>query len=410
MARVDKKLTVVGARNQKEPGRYNDGGGLYLLVKPGGGKYWMFRFRDRVTSKHRDKGLGSCADVTLADARDKAAECRSSLRSGIDPIDATKQARDDARVAKAKEMTFGACATLLIEAKKAGWRNAKHAAQWTSTIDTYCADLKPLPVARIDTDLVSKALDPIWTTKTETATRVRQRIEAVLDWAAARKYRSGDNPARWKGHLQSLLAPPAKLKNVQHRPALPYEGIAEFVAHLGTSSGLASKALTLQILTGTRPNEAIAARWSEFDFTKNIWTIPHDRMKANQEHKVPLAPQVVTLLKAIPRADGDFVFPGKPDRHMTTAATLKLLQSLHPEKTCHGFRSTFRDWAADCTSYPRDVAEAALAHAIKDKTEAAYRRTTMMEKRTNLMKDWATFCHTPMQHSATVTPIRKRAK
>jgi integrase len=394
MARQDKKLTVIKIKRLDQPGRYNDGGGLYLLVKSGGGKYWLFRYRDRTTGKHRDKGLGSCIDVTLARAREKAAEHRASLLGGTDPIDASHQARVDAKLARAKEITFGDCAKQLIEAKKHGWRNAKHAAQWTSTIDTYCASLKPLLVAKIDTDLVSKVLDPIWATKTETATRVRQRIEAVLDWAAARKYRSSENPARWKGHLQSLLAAPAKLKNVQHRPALPYQEMASFMSILASKESLAAKALTLQVLTATRPTEAIAARWSEFDLVKNLWTIPKDRMKAGREHEVPLAPELAAMLATLPHHESGFLFPGKPKAHMTTAATLKLLQGIHPGKTCHGFRSSFRDWAADSTNYPRDVAEAALAHMIKDKSEAAYRRTTMLEKRANLMQDWATHCYT----------------
>lgn len=402
MAREDKKLTVIEVKKLNQPGRFNDGGGLYLLVKPGGGKYWMFRYRDRTTGKHRDKGLGPFADVSLLKAREKAAEHRLSLLNGNDPIDATKKARVDAKLERAKQITFGECAKQLIEAKKSGWRNAKHAAQWTSTLDTYCASMKPLPVAKIDVDRVCDALKPIWDTKTETATRVRQRIEAVLDWATARSYRSGDNPARWKESLQSLLASPAKLKNVQHRAALPYEEISDLMSTLDSKASFGAKALTLQILTATRPSEAIAARWDEFNFKKALWTIPKERMKANREHQIPLAPKLVAMLAAMPRDKSGFLFPGKPGMHMTTAATLKLLQEAHPGITCHGFRSTFRDWAADSTSHSGDVAEAALAHAIKDRTEAAYRRTTMLEKRRLLMVEWAEYCYSVNQVRKTV--------
>lgn len=398
MARKDKKLTAIEVKNLKKPGRYNDGGGLYLLVKPDGGKYWLFRYRDRTTGKHRDKGLGSYADVPAPKAREKANGHRTSLLNGIDPIDATRQAREDIKLARAKEITFGDCAKQCIEAKKPSWRNTKHAAQWASTIDTYCSELLTLPVSKIDTDLVIKVLNPIWTAKTETATRVRQRVEIVLDWATVRNFRSGNNPARWKGHLESLLASPAKLKNVQHRAALRHDEIAAFVTILSTKSSLAAKALTLQILTATRPSEAIAARWTEFDLEQEIWVIPKERMKAKREHKVPLSSQLLAMLSIMPRHESGFLFPGKSepgklDKHITTASTLKLLQGIHPAKTCHGFRSTFRDWAADSTSYSREVAEAALAHMIKDQSEAAYRRTTMLEKRANLMQDWATHCY-----------------
>jgi integrase len=407
MARQQKALTVLKIRALKEPGRYSDGGGLYLYVSKAGSRSWVFRYRDRATMKHRDKGLGPLADVTLEQARDKAARCRTSLLEGTDPIDATKVAAQARAVAKAKQVTFGTCADRYIAAHKAGWRNLKHAGQWRSTLDTYCAALLPLPVGAVDTPAVLEALQPIWATKTETATRVRQRIEAVLDYATAREYRKGDNPARWRGHLQKLLPAPTKLKDVKHHAALPYTEAAEFMAELRKVDGLAAKALTLQILTATRPNEAIAARWSEFDKDKRIWTIPKDRMKAGQDHRVPVGDALQRLLDAIPRTASPFVFPGKPKRPMTTAALLKTVQELRPGLTAHGFRSTFRDWAADQTAYPREVAEAALAHALKDKTEAAYRRTDLFEKRARMMDAWARFLATP-KAAGKVVPMQSK--
>ena len=410
MANKRKRLTVVGIRAIKAAGRYSDGDGLYLLVKPDGRRTWLFRYRDRVTGKLRDKGLGPLQDVSLDEARGKAAAHRASLQGGTDPIDASKAERLAERLEHARLKTFGDCCNAYIAAHKASWRNAKHADQWRNTLDAYCADLLPLPVAEIDNGIVLKALEAIWSDKTETATRVRQRIEAVIDYATARGFRTGENPARWRGHLQKLLPAPAKLKDVQHHAALPYEKMAKFMAKLSAMDTLASKALTLQILTATRPGEAVAARWSEFDLKAGVWTIPKERMKANREHRAPLAPGLVKLLKAMPRDTSGFVFPGKADRHLTIAAPLALLKGIYPDLTCHGFRSTFRDWCGDQTAYPREVAEAALAHALKDKTEAAYRRTDSMEKRARLMAEWERYCYTVKPKASNVTPIgRKKA-
>ena len=317
-----------------------------------------------------------------------------TLQEGLDPIDAHREATEAKRLARATLRSFGDCATAYIAAHRKGWRNAKHAGQWRSTLDTYAADLLPLPVAAVDTAAVHKALEAIWADKTETATRLRQRIEAVLDWATARGYRSGDNPARWRGHLSNLLPAPAKLKGVTNRPAMPYADMHRLTARLADTATLAAQALTLQILTATRPGEAVAARWEEFDLDAGRWTIPGKRMKAGKAHEVPLPPRLVAFLKKLPRDPSGFLFPGKPGKPLTTAATLKLLQGLEPGLSCHGFRSSFRDWAADQTTYPRDVAEAALAHAIKDKTEAAYRRSTMLDKRAAMMGDWMTHCYT----------------
>lgn len=409
MATKTKKLSVVGIRALREPGRYNDGGGLYLHVRSDGRRGWAFRYRDRITSKLREKGLGPLADVTLEQAREKAAACRASLLAGVDPLNSAREAVQAKAVAAAKQITLGECVNRYIAAHKPSWRNAKHGDQWRNTLDTYAATLLPLPVSSLDTHLVLEALTPIWATKTETATRVRQRIEAVIDYAIARGYRAGENPARWRSHLQKLLPPPAKLKNVQHHPALPYNEIGAFLADVSELDTLASKALRLQILTATRPGEAIAARWSEVDLTAKTWTIPKERMKAHTEHRVPLAPGLLKLLKALPQTESLFLFPGKPKRHMTTAAVLAIVKDLRPGLTSHGFRSSFRDWAADQTAYPRDVAEAALAHAIKDKTEAAYRRSDLFEKRARMMADWERHCYTVRAKGGNVTPLKRKA-
>jgi integrase len=406
------KLTSGFCDKVRKPGRYSDGGGLYLLVKPDGRKTWVFRFRDRVTSKQQDMGLGPFGphDVTLAAARIEAGKWRAMLRESPprNPIEVRRQALQDAKLAHARRLTFGQCAERYIEAHKASWKNAKHRAQWSATLDTYAVNLKPLPVADIDTALVIKCLEPIWSEKTETATRVRQRIEAVLDWATARRFREGENPARWRGHLDKLLPKPTKLKNVQHRAALPYAEVGAFVAELRTRNSLAARALELQILTATRPGEVIGSTWNEFDLAGKTWTIPAGRMKARKEHTIPLAPRALRILEALPHAC-DFVFPGPTlKKGMTTAACMKLIKEIRQNITAHGMRSTFRDWAAEQTGYPREVIEHALAHQLKDKAEAAYFRSDLLAKRARLMRDWARYCET-IPAAGKVTPIRSEA-
>lgn len=408
MAHTLNKLTVTQIKYFKDPGRYNDGGGLYLYINKSDQRFWVFRYRDRTTGKHRDMGLGPEYDVTLSEARDKARKHRNTLRDGVDPIDQKKKERADLILSRARQVTFKDCADRYIKAHRASWRNKKHAAQWESTLATYCKNLMPLPVSSIDTALVLQCLEPIWPEKTETATRVRQRIESVLDWATARKYRIGSNPARWRGHLDKLLSKPSKLKNVQHRPALQYHQAGAFMSRLRNVGSMAAYALELQILTATRPGETVNARWSEFDIDRKVWTIPAERMKANKEHTIPISPQALTLLKRLPNSC-DFVFPNVSlEKSMTTAAAMKLLKRIEPGITAHGFRSTFRDWAADCTSYPREVIEQAMSHQLKDKAEAAYFRSDMIAKRKRLMADWARFCDIEVKQSAGVTPIRAR--
>lgn len=388
-------------------GRYADGGGLYLC-KDRGRSSWMFRYRSRATGKLRDKGLGPLSYVNLSQARKFAQACRLLLLDGIDPIDAKRERIQAQRIASSKAVTFGKCAERYIETHRAGWRNEKHAGQWTSTINTYAASLLALPVNAIDTGLVLKCLEPTWATKHETMTRVRQRIESVLDWATARKYRSGENPARWKGHLDKLLPAISKKKRVVHRPALPYANAGAFMAKLRKREGGGARCLELQILTATRPGEAAGAQWAEIDLDAKVWTIPAARMKASVEHRIPLSGAAVSMLEALPRID-DNVFPGAKGGAITTAAALELVKDLHPGIVPHGFRSTFRDWAGDCTAFQHDVIEAALAHTIKNAAEAAYRHGDAFRKRAKLMDAWADYCATAV-HAGSVTPIRRAAK
>lgn len=403
---------ALDAKAKKGPGRYNVAKlfkgapkGLYLHVRDNGSRCWVYRYRDAVAAKQRDMGLGCMPEVSLELAIERALEARRSARSGGSPLAEREAAKMERLLAAARQKSFGDCADAYIESRRPGWQNAKHADQWTNTLATYAASLRPLPVQAIDTDLVIAALEPIWTTKTETATRVRQRIEAVLDWATARKFRHGENPARWRGHLEKLLPPPAKVQKVQHRPALPYEQMPEFMAELSPRETLAAKALRLQILCALRPGEAVAAHIREFDLKAGVWTVPAERMKAKREHRVPLSAEALELVKGM-HAHG-LLFPGVKDRPITTAATLAVAKELRPgiKITSHGFRSTFKDWAGDMTAFPREVSEMALAHTIKDKTEAAYRRKDALERRRKLMQQWATYCHTPNAKGDNVTPI-----
>lgn len=408
MVRAVNKLSNLRIKAIKKAGRYSDGDGLYFYVSKSGNRSWVFRYRDRVTGKLRDRGLGPARDVTLEQARNSARVARGELRAGVDPIDARKEQRTEARRQRLQAVTFGQCTDRYIESHRAAWRSEKHAHQWRSTLDTYAVALLATPVADIDGASVIEALEPIWTTKTETATRVRQRIEAVLDWATARQYRRGDNPARWRGHLDHLLPKPNKLKGVQPRAALPYLDAPAFFETLRAQPGMAPIALQLQILTATRPGEVVGSQWGEFDLDNLTWTIPGDRMKAGKPHRIPLAPEAAELLKRIPRA-GKFVFPGVRGNCMTTAAPLKVLKVLRPGMTAHGFRSTFRDWAADMTAFPREVAEQALAHSLPDKTEAAYRRTDLFQKRALLMAEWSRYCYSP-KATASISRLPIRGK
>src|SRR5215471_6422795 len=310
MARAVGKLSSLDVARSKKRGYYGDGGGLYLLVGPNGAKSWVFRFRKE--GKLREMGLGPLHTIGLAEARQKAQDCRRKRLDGIDPIEAKRAALATARLDDAKTMTFRQCAESYIKAHRAGWRNPKHAEQWPSTLATYVYPVfGALPVQAIDVGLVLKALEPIWTVKPETASRVRGRIESVLDWATARGCRQGENPARWPGHLENLLPKKSKVRRVEHHAALSYDELPEFMAELRQQEGIAARALEFTILTAARSGEAVGAKWSEINLGERLWTIPADRMKAGKEYRSPLADRVIEILEDMQKIrESDFVFPG----------------------------------------------------------------------------------------------------
>jgi integrase len=388
------------------PGRYGDGDGLWLQVSGTGTKAWLLRYM--LAGRARHMGLGPVSLVSLADARERAKEARRLLLDGIEPLEARIAQRQRAGIEAASSVTFRECAERYIRAHEAGWRNAKHRAQWKSTLAS-CVDpvFGHFPVSAIDTGLVLKALEPIWTSKPETAGRVRGRVEAVLDWAAARGYRRGENPARWRGHLDKLLPSRRKLQRVEHHAALPYAELPGFMVELRGHKGVAASALQFVILTAARSGEAIGAKWSEVDFAARIWTIPADRMKGRREHRVPLSDRAIDVLGALPREkDNDHVFIGsRSGTSLSDMALFVLLRRMGRGVTAHGFRSTFRDWAAEVTAYPNHVVEMALAHAVPNAVEAAYRRGDLFEKRRRLMADWAQFCSSAPTARGDVIPI-----
>jgi integrase len=399
------KLSAIAVGRANSTGLYADGGGLYLQVGRSGSKSWLYRFM--IDGRAREMGLGPVHTIPLAEARIRAGECRRLRLDGIDPIEARTAKRQEQKLASAKAMTFEACANAYIAAHKAGWRNAKHESQWRNTLSTYAAPVfGSLSVQTVDVALVMKVLEPIWATKTETASRLRGRIEAILDWATVRGYRSGENPARWRGHLDHLLPKRAKVQMVAHHAALPYDEVGAFVALLRDQQGATARALEFLILTAARTGEVIGARWAEFDFANAVWTIPADRMKSDREHRIPLSGRVVAIIDGL-RATrvNDFVFPGaKAGRPLSNMAMLKVLERLgRSDLTSHGFRSSFRDWASERTNFQREVAEMALAHTIGDKVEAAYRRGDLFAKRRRLMEAWANHCTPTIGESRVVT-------
>lgn len=410
MARQSNRIAATTLQKLlRTPGRHADGNGLYLFVTESKAS-WVFRYRDRRTSRQRDMGLGSAALLTLAEARAKALEARRMIANGHDPIDTRTAERDALRARHANAKTFGDCALACIEAKRAEWRSEKHADQWRRTLEHDASALWPLPVGSIELRHVLLALEPIWASKTETASRVRQRIEAVLDWATVRGLRSGDNPARWRGNLEAVLAKPSKSKKRGHHAAVPYVEAPAVLAAVRERTSISARLLELVVLSACRVNEAASARWSEFDLEAALWRIPAERMKSGRIHEVPLAPALVRMLAALPRTS-EFVFPGmgkgpKQKPVVPDSARALLQREIGRTETVHGFRSSFRDWAAERTNYPREVAEAALAHVVADKVEAAYRRSTLLEKRRRLMTEWADFLAQPETATASVTPIR----
>jgi integrase len=413
MSRTIGKLTALKVEKANRPGMYADGGGLYLRVTQDNAKNWVFRFM--LNGRPRWMGMGPVALYGLQEARGKAFDARRLRHAGVDPIEARRDARTKERLEAAKAMTFRQCAEGYITSHRAGWRNAKHAAQWEATISTYADPvIGALPVQAIDTGLVLKALEPIWTAKPETAGRVRGRLESILDWAKARGYRVGENPARWKGHLDQLLPARSKVRKVEHHAALPYAELPGFLAALREQEGVGARALEFTILTAARTGETIGARWDEIDLPGKLWTIPAVRMKAGKEHRVPLSGRALDILNRVKpdgqEGDGGFVFPGgKPGKPLSNMAFLMLLRRMgRDDLTAHGLRSTFRDWAAEDTNFQSEVAEMALSHAVGDKVEAAYRRGDLFEKRRRLMDAWAKFASNE-QPQCNVAPMRQRS-
>jgi len=393
MARTLHRLTALKAQHISKPGLHNDGGGLYLQVSPSGSKSWKLRYT--LQGRVRDMGLGGLADVTLAEARDQAARYRKLTARGIDPLAQRQQERAAKALEAARAITFRDMAAMYIDARRPSWRSSKHAQQWEATLKTYAfPHFGHLAVRDVETGLVMKALEPIWQTKTETAGRLRERIEAVLDAAKARGWREGENPARWRGHLENLLPRPSSFHKVKHHRALPFSEMSTFMATLRQQPGQSARALELVILTATRTGEALGARWAEVDLEQGIWTIPADRIKAGREHRIPLsAPAKALLEKLLHERVDEFVFPGgKKGKPLSNMALLTLLHRMgRTDIVPHGFRSTFRDWAAEQTNFPPYVAEMALAHTIENKVEAAYRRGDLMTKRQKLMAAWAAY-------------------
>lgn len=408
---MPKKAVELGAlqvSRLKMPGRHAVGGvaGLHLWIKATGAKSWILRVL--VGPVRKDIGLGGYPDVTLAGARDAARRARDQIVQGIDPVEQRKQARALLMAEKATAKTFSQCAEAFIEAKGDEWDNPKHRQQWTNTLKTYAEPhIGQLLVRDITLAHILEVLQPIWKTKTETATRVRGRIEAVLDWATVRGYRQGDNPARWKGHLEQLLPKPSKVSKVEHHAAVALDDMAAFWTQLKAANGNGARALELAILTAARSGEVRGARWPEFDLEAKLWTVPADRMKGKREHRVPLSKQAIALLKAAPRVEGtDVVFPGVKGQPLSDMSLLKVMRTMGLEQVPHGFRSTFRDWAAERTNFPRDLAEMALAHVVESKVEAAYRRGDMFAKRLQMMQAWADFIETPVK-KGTVLPMAR---
>lgn len=406
MPKQTKELTAIEVKRITEPGRHPVGTvrGLMLMVRDNGVKGWVLRAM--VKGKRADIGLGGYPGVTLADARKRAQEMHGEIAQGLDP-------RDKKKAAKTELMTFQRAADEYIKLHRAGWKNAKHAQQWENTLATYVHPIiGAMPVKAVDNPHILDVLTPHWNTKNETMVRVRSRIELVLAWAMSSGHRErGLNPAAWKGNLDSSLPKPSKVNNRQHHAAMAWQDVPEFMRKLALVDGMSARCLEFTILTASRSGEARGATWEEIDLAGRVWNIPAGRMKAGRAHRVPLSARVVKMLEALPRIDGEtLVFPGSKVNTPLSDMSLTMLLRRHATGvTAHGFRSSFRDWAAETTSYPGEVCEMALAHAVGDAVEAAYRRGDLFAKRAALMQDWATYATKPQEAVGTVTPLRAAA-
>lgn len=421
MPRHTKKLTALSVANVKKPGLYGDGDGLFLQVTVGKDeavrKSWVVRFRipgpegkvrnakGDLVPKTFEMGLGSATHISLQTAREDAAKAKALAAQCINPILHRDQERQKRAEAAAKAVTFSEAADRFLSAHEASWRNDKHRDQWRNTLATYVEPVfGKVDVAAVTVDHVLKVIEPIWQTKTETASRVRSRIERILDWAKARGLRSAENPARWRGHLEFTLPKQSDVKTVKHHDALPYADVPAFMTKLRRRKGIGARALEFTILTAARTGEIVGAKWREIDVEKRVWTIPAERMKAKREHRVPLTIAAIAVLKPLRlgRGDDDFVFPGLDmKKAMSTETMAKTLSTMRDDCTVHGFRSSFRDWVSESTNFDGATAEAALAHIVGDKVEAAYRRGDLFGKRREMMEAWA-------QHCAAAARVSKR--
>ena len=393
------KLNVKKVRNAS-PGMHNDGDGLWLSVKVSGGKNWLFRYTFR--GRRREQGLGSAHTVSLTEARESARKMRNIILKGLDPIEVRRKER------AALVPTFKECATRFIETHRSEWANPKHAQQWERTLETYAFPvIGRIPVDQIETPDIIKVLTPIWTEKTETANRVRGRIERILASAAAQNLRPRENPATWRNHLDQVFPKPSRIRKVRHHRALPWAEVPAFLKRLRKQKGIGSRALEFLILTAARSGEVRGATWAEIDLDRTIWTVPAERMKNGREHRVPLSKQALSVLEKIPHLGAeDFLFPAIRGGKLSDMAMTTILRKMNVDAVPHGFRSSFRDWAAESSTYPHDVCEMALAHTIANKVEAAYRRGDLFKKRKRLMQDWADYCdHAVEPRSATVVSI-----
>ena len=411
MPRPIERLSALGlSKLAKRKGVFCDGGGLYLHSDPPAQCSWLFRYR--LNGKTRWMGLGPYPTISLAKARELATRARTLKALGTDPIDQRDAGRAAAHLAAAKVITFRQCAESYIKAHRVGWRNAAHASQWESTLRAYTyPHIGALSVQAIDTSLVMRVLEPIWTTKPETASRLRGRIETILNWARVRGYREGENPARWKGHLDHLLPAKSKVRRVQHHAAMPYVELPGFMSALREQDSVAARALEFLVLTAARTGEVIGARWKEIDLKNRLWTVPAERMKAGKAHRVPLCPRVASILQAMkPEGveSGAFVFPGsQPQKPQSNMVFLMLLRRMKLGRlTAHGFRATFKTWATERTNFPREVIEAALAHVAGDKIEAAYQRGDVFDKRRRLMTAWFEYCGAKPAADSNVVSMR----
>lgn len=408
MTRPIGKLSIININNMvkaKRAGMHSDGGGLYLRIDSRHqSAAWVFRYRDRVSQKLRDKGLGGYPAVSLKDARLRAADLRSQLTKGIDPIDAKREALAQEREKRAKSVSFKVCAEGFIAKERHDWTD-KHYQKWRHTIDVCCKPILNIPINEIQIEDIVAILKPIWFDTTYSATRVRGRIKSIFDHAKELKLFTGDNPAAWQGALRAHLPKPSGLRKEKHRAALPYASAPEFMNRLAKmgafdqSGSLSVKALSLILLTACRESEMVKAEWSEIDFDKKLWVIPGIRMKSDAEHVVPLSPQALQILEGLISStwESGYVFPSDKLQKgqivpITIAAPYKVLKEMEPMYTVHGLRSTFRSWAGAMTDYPEELLEAALAHKPKDKVKAAYMRDKLIEKRKGLMLDWANYC------------------